>query len=343
MGVRLSIIIVNYNVSDFLAQCLDTVREAIAHIDAEVIVVDNNSTDDSVAMLAERYPWVISMPQDVNAGFSRANNIGIERSSGEYVLLLNPDTLVAGDTLMRCIAYLDRNEKVGALGARMFDARGHFALESRRGLPTPFTSFCKMSGLIKLFPKSRTVGRYYMQYLDERQPHEIEVMSGAFMMVRRRVLDEVGLLDERFFMHCEDIDISYRITLGGWQNHYVPYPLIHYKGESTRKCSFNAVHVFYNAMLMFYNKHFAHQHSILTWLIKLAVLSRAAFDLVERKVWAMLGDWAPKPKVNKKFILTRAQLTERIATGDALEDLMEELRERTEELLVIEDEQPSTV
>ena len=337
--MKLSVIIVNYNVKDFLAHCLDTVCEAVSQIEAETIVVDNASQDGSVEMLRERYPWVRTIAGTENVGFSRGNNVGIEQSAGEYVLLLNPDTLVAGDTLQRCIEYLDSNRKVGALGARMFDARGRFALESRRGLPTPFTSFCKMAGLTKLFPKSRTLGRYYMQYLDEYQPHEIEVMSGAFMMLRRKTLDEVGLLDERFFMYGEDIDMSYRITRGGWQNHYVPYPIVHYKGESTQKSSFRYVHVFYNAMLIFYNKHFGEKSALLTVMVKTAVVGRAATDYVQRKFWTLVGKLCPAPRVEKKYVIGLEELLRRIRTGDGMEELMKDLRAAKAELDIEEGEE----
>lgn len=326
--MTLSIIIVNYNVKEFLAQCLNTVREAISQLDAEVIVVDNASSDGSVEMLQTEYPWVTTVAEKTNWGFSRANNIGIRLSHGKYILLLNPDTLVAGDTLIRCINYLEGNLKVGALGTRMFNADGTFALESRRGLPTPFTSFCKMVGLTKLFPHSHTLGRYYMQFLDPHQPHEIEVMSGAFMMIRRSVLDEVGLLDERFFMYGEDIDLSYRIILGGWQNHYVPYPIIHFKGESTQKSSFRYVSVFYNAMLIFYNKHFSDKSRLLTIIVKTAVVCMAAIDFIQRKFWTLMSHIMPAQALVKHKLMTTEELLERIQTGDSLETLMKELREK---------------
>ena len=176
------------------------------------------------------------------------------------MLLLNPDTLVAEDTLRSCLDFLDARPTVGAVGVRMLNSDGSFAPESRRGLPTPFTSFCKMTGLWTLFPKSRLFGRYYMRYLNPDEANPIEVISGAFNMVRRKALDQIGLLDEDFFMYGEDIDLSYRLLQGGWENYYLPCTILHYKGESTVKSSFRYVNVFYKAMLIFFNKHYGPRH-----------------------------------------------------------------------------------
>ena len=161
---------------------------------------------------------------------------------------------------------------------RMLNADGSFAPESRRGVPTPFTSFCKMSGLCRLFPRSKVFGRYYMRYLDVEQPNEIDIISGAFIMIRRQALDEIGLLDERFFMYGEDVDLSYRLLQGGWQNWYLPLSILHYKGESTVKSSFRYVHIFYNAMLIFFNKHYGRRYRLLGILIRMAVYVRALID-----------------------------------------------------------------
>lgn len=275
----LSVIIVSYNVKYHLEQCLRSVRAASEGLTVEVWVVDNASTDGSFHYLHERFPYVHFIQNEENVGFSRANNQAIEKSAGRYVLLLNPDTLVAGETLLESVRFLDAHPQAGGCGVRMLNPDGSFAPESRRGLPTPFTSFCKMSGLGSLFPNSRTFGRYYMRYLDVNQPNPIEVISGAYFMVRRAALDAVGLLDEDFFMYGEDIDLSYRLLKGGWENWYLPQPILHYKGESTVKSSFRYVHVFYNAMLIFFNKHYRQRYRLLSLLIRLAVYVRALMDV----------------------------------------------------------------
>ena len=280
--MKLSVIIVNYNVKYHLEQCLRSVQKASEGVETEIWVVDNASSDGSIEYLQPIFPDVHFIGNKENVGFSRANNQAIRESKGDYVLLLNPDTIVAEDTLKGCIDFLDSHPKVGATGVRMLNADGSFAPESRRGLPTPFTSFCKMTGLASLFPKSRTFGKYYMKYLNAEEATPIDVISGAFNMLRRKVLDEVGLLDEDFFMYGEDIDLSYRILLAGWQNYYLPYYILHYKGESTAKSSFRYVHVFYNAMLIFFNKHFRKKYVLIGYLIRLAVVFRAMMDMLIR-------------------------------------------------------------
>ena len=280
--MKLSVIIVSYNVKYHLEQCLRSVLKASEGMDTDIWVVDNASSDGSVAYLQPIFPDVHFISNKENIGFSKANNQAIRESRGEYVLLLNPDTIVAEDTLKGCVDFLDTHPKVGATGVRMLNADGTFAPESRRGLPTPFTSFCKMTGLSAIFPQSRTFGRYYMKYLNADEAIPIDVISGAFNMLRRKVLDEVGLLDEDFFMYGEDIDLSYRMLLNGWQNYYLPYYILHYKGESTQKSSFRYVHVFYNAMLIFFNKHFGKKYVLLGYLIRLAVVFRAMLDMLIR-------------------------------------------------------------
>ncbi len=282
--VRLSVIIVSYNVRYYLEQCIRSVIQASDMNETEIWVVDNASTDGSVEYLQTRYPEVHYIANKENHGFSYANNQAIRQCKGEYVLLLNPDTIVSEDTIVGCMQFLDNRPSTGAVGVRMLHADGSFAPESRRGLPTPFTSFCKMTGLGTLFPNSRIFGRYYMRYLDVEKPHPIEVISGAFCMVRHSVLDKIGLLDETFFMYGEDIDLSYRILQAGWENYYLPFSILHYKGESTAKSSFRYVHVFYNAMLIFFNKHFGRRYRLLGYLIRLAVLGRAFLDILIRMV-----------------------------------------------------------
>ena len=239
--MQLSVIIVNYNVKCYLEQCLHSVRRASEGLQVEVFVVDNLSTDGSVAYLRERFPEVTFIENTENVGFARANNQAIRLSTGEYVLLLNPDTIVTEHTLADMVRFMNLHPEAGGAGAYMLRTDGTFALESRRGLPTPFVAFCKMSGLASLFPRSRVFGRYYMRYLDEQQSSEIEIISGACMLLRRAALDRVGLLDEDFFMYGEDIDLSYRILKGGYKNYFIPTRMLHYKGESTVKSSYRYV------------------------------------------------------------------------------------------------------
>ena len=275
----LSIIIVNYNVRAYLEQCLRSVFASRCALDFEVYVVDNHSTDGSVAYLKGLYPQVHFIENDENLGFARANNEAIRCSKGRYVLLLNPDTIVTEHTLVDCVSYLDTRPDAGGLGTYMLRTDGSFAYESRRGLPTPFVAFCKMSGLCKMFPHSRLFGKYYMRYLNEMEESEIEVISGAFMMLRRSALEKVGLLDEAFFMYGEDIDLSYRLLRGGYENWYLPTKILHYKGESTQKSSFRYVHVFYDAMLIFFRKHYAHASLFFTIPIKAAIYGKALVEL----------------------------------------------------------------
>ena len=273
--MKLSVIIVNYKVKHYLEQCLRSVAEASRGIAVEVIVVDNASGDGSVEYLRERFPDVTIIASEENLGFARANNLAIRNSHGQYVLLLNPDTIVAEETFRDFITFMDSTPDAGGCGAYMLHTDGSFAPESRRGLPTPFVAFCKMSGLASLFPKSRTFGRYYMRYLSENEVNRIEIMSGAFMFLRRDALDKAGLLDEDFFMYGEDIDLSYRILKAGYNNYFLPSRILHYKGESTVKSSYRYVHTFYRAMELFFNKHYAHYSILLSLPIKLAIWGRA--------------------------------------------------------------------
>ena len=256
--MKLSIIIVNYNVEHFLEQALISVYKALNGIEAEVIVVDNNSVDHSLAMLAEKFPQVRVMANKENVGFAKANNQAIRRTASQYVLLLNPDTIVTEDALEQVIRFMDDHPQAGGAGVRMLTRDGVPAPESRRAIPTPWVSMLKMLGFTK---------RYYMSHLPWDQPGRIEVISGAYCMLRRKAIDQVGSLDEDFFMYGEDIDLSYRLLKGGWENWYLPYDIIHYKGESTEKSSFRYVHVFYQAMLIFFRKHYGHLSILISLFI----------------------------------------------------------------------------
>jgi GT2 family glycosyltransferase len=269
--MKLTIVIVSYNVRRYLDQCLQSVVAAIDGIDAEVFVVDNDSSDDTMTALPAKYPSVTFIANDENVGFSRANNIAIRQSSGEYVLLLNPDTKIADNTLRDALSFMDSHPQAGAAGVMMLNENGTKAPESRRAIPTPWVSALKMLGF---------TNRYYMSHLPWDQPCRIQVVSGAFCLLRRQTLDKVGLLDEDFFMYGEDIDLSYRILKGGYENWYLPLPIYHYKGKSTVKSDYRYVHVFYQAMLIFFRKHFSHLSVFYTIPVKIAIYFRAFIALI---------------------------------------------------------------
>lgn len=278
---KLSIVIVSYNVKYYVAQCIASVLRSQGGVDADITVVDNHSQDGTVEFLRERFPSVKVVAGNHNLGFARANNIAIRATSGEYVLLLNPDTIVGEDVLSACLSFMDAHPRCGGLGLRMLNTTGDVAMESRRGLPTPMTSFYKMTGLCSRFPKSKRFGRYYLGFLPWDEPVRIEVISGAFCLLRREALDSIGLLDEDFFMYGEDIDLSYRLCKGGYENWYIPATILHYKGESTHKSSFRYVHVFYEAMLIFFRKHYGHMTLLLSLPIKAAICLKAAGALLQ--------------------------------------------------------------
>ena len=276
--MKLSIVIVSYNVRTFVEQCLDSVQKASEGLSTEVFVVDNASADDTVEVIGSRYPWVHLIANSENLGFASANNIAIRQSVGEYVLLLNPDTVVGEDTLRQTVGFMDVHHEAGGAGVMMHNADGTLAPESRRAIPTPWVSCLKMLGFTK---------RYYMSHLPWDQPSQIEVISGAFCLLRKKALDEIGLLDETFFMYGEDIDLSYRLLKGGWQNWYLPYPIIHYKGKSTQKSDYRYVHIFYQAMLIFFRKHYGHLSFFYTMPVKIAIYFRASIavmDILRKKL-----------------------------------------------------------
>ena len=286
--VKLSVVIVNYNVCYFLEQALLSVRRAAEKLGqpVEVFVVDNNSADGSVAMVRARFPEVILIVNQDNPGFSKGNNQALRRATAQYQLLLNPDTVVEEDTFRACCDFMDAHPDCGGLGVKMLDGQGQFLPESKRGLPTPAVAFYKMFGLARLLPQSPTFGRYHLGFLDKDQTHEVAVLSGAFMLLRKAALDQVGLLDEDYFMYGEDIDLSYRLTRGGWKNYYFPGTrIIHYKGESTKRTSVNYVFVFYRAMVIFAEKHFAPGRAgLFSLLINAAIWLRAGAAVLERLV-----------------------------------------------------------
>ena len=281
---KISVIVVNYNVEFFLEQCLNSVKKALENVSGEVFVVDNNSIDGSVEMVRLKFPEINLIANKDNRGFSKANNQAIEISQGDYILLLNPDTVVEEDTFLKVISFMDNHPDAGGLGVRMLDGKGVFLPESKRGLPTPTVAFYKIFGLSKLFPKSKKFGQYHLGHLNELETNEVDILSGAFMLMRKEALNKVGLLDETFFMYGEDVDLSYRIQKGGYKNYYFPETrIIHYKGESTKKSSVNYVFVFYRAMVIFAEKHFSQKNAkLFSFLINCAIYFRASLAIFGR-------------------------------------------------------------
>ena len=278
----ITVVIVNYRVKLFLEQTLRSVEEATQGLDAEVIVVDNNSGDDSIDFVRQRFPQVTFIENTDNVGFARANNQAIMRAAGLFTLILNPDTIISRPCIEQCIEWMRGHERCGAIGVRMVDGNGVFLPESKRAFPTPWVSFCKIFGLSALFPRSRWFARYHLRYLDDRQPHRIDILAGAFMLCRTTLLQQVGGFDEDFFMYGEDIDLSYRMVLAGYENWFLPVEIIHYKGESTKKDSMRYVRVFYEAMLIFYRKHYPRMGVVFYPIVKLGVLVRASMAALKR-------------------------------------------------------------
>lgn len=294
--MKLSIVIVNYNVKYFLEQCLLSVRESIIDLELEVFVVDNNSTDGSLDYLKPKFPEVIFIANTDNPGFSKANNQAIKIATGDYILLLNPDTVLGENVLSKVCTFMNEHPESGATGVKMIDGAGRFLRESRRAFPTPWVSFCKVSGLTALFPTSKIFGRYHLYFLDKDKIQEIDVLGGAFMMLRKKAIDKVGMLDETFFMYGEDIDLSYRIVKGGYKNYYLPEPIIHYKGEST-KDDMRYVRIFYEAMYIFFKKHFPHYSAPYSFFITLGITARGALAAAKRL-------FIRKEKLKKKYSST---------------------------------------
>jgi GT2 family glycosyltransferase len=280
--MKLSVIIVNFNVKHFLEQCLCSVQRAVNGLAAEIIVVDNNSSDNSIEYLSPKFPCARFIANKENTGFAKGCNQGLAIATGEYILFLNPDTIVPEDCFGQCIRFFETHTDCGALGIRMVDGSGHFLKESKRAFPSPMTSLYKLFGLAKLFPHSKLFSRYHLGHLDENQNNEVDVLAGAFMMIRKQVLDTIGGFDETFFMYGEDVDLSYRIQKAGFKNYYFAgSSIIHFKGESTRKGSMNYVRMFYNAMSIFVRKHYGGSRaSVFNFLIHVAIWFRAALSAI---------------------------------------------------------------
>ncbi len=282
----ISVIIINYNVKHFLEHCLHSVFNASKNLEVEVFVVDNNSVDGSTLMLREKFPGVKRIENKINYGFAKANNQAIKQAKGKYILILNPDTVIEEKTLDSCYSFMEDHEEAGITGVKMIDGKGNYLPESKRALPTPSVAFYKIFGLSALFPKSRRFGRYHLGFLDKDEINPVNVLPGAFMFIRKQVLDKVGYFDETFFMYGEDIDLSYRVNMAGYKNYYYPKTtIIHYKGESTKKGSINYVMLFYNAMIIFAKKHFSSPNAyFLSILIHSAIYIRAGLSIIRRLI-----------------------------------------------------------
>lgn len=279
--MTLSIIIVNYNVKYFLEQCLLSIEESNTEFEIETFVVDNNSQDGSIEYLKSKFPDVTFIVNHDNPGFAKANNQALNIAKGDYVLILNPDTVLGEHVLHDVVRFLESQPDAGAAGVKMIDGTGLFLRESKRSFPTPWVSFCKICGLTALFPKSTLFGKYHLHYLDENKIHEVDVLAGAFIMIKKKVLDKVGVLDESFFMYGEDIDFSYRVVLAGYKNYYLPYPIIHYKGESTKE-DMRYVKVFYEAMYIFFKKYFPHYGKLYSGFITFGIAIRGSIAATKR-------------------------------------------------------------
>lgn len=314
--MKLSVIIVNYNVKHFLQLCLHSVLRAIRHLDAEIIVVDNQSGDNSVDMVRECFPEVVLIANQQNLGFSKANNQAVAIAKGEYILFLNPDTVMPEDFFEELLPYMDANPQAGAIGPRLIDGKGQFAPDGKKGFPTLWVAIYKASGLNWLFPKSPKFNRYYAVHVGEYETAAVDVLSGCCMMVRAGILKQIGgAFDEDFFMYCEDTDLCYRIQQAGYQNIYFPKTtLIHYKGESTRKATISYVRIFNQALATFVRKHYGQQHArLFLAFIQVGIFMRAVISVLKGLfqmlrmplfdalvlflvLWVMKGFWVEQVK-----------------------------------------------
>ena len=282
--MRLSVVFLNYNTRDLTRQALNSVLAAAEGLEVEIFVVDNASVDGSADMVAEEFPQVKLICNAANVGFAAGNNVALRQVSGEYVLLINTDTIVRRDALRTMVEFLDEHPEAGACGCKILDPDGTLQLDSRRGFPTPLAAFCKMSGLSRFFPKHPLIAHYHMTYLDPEQTAEVEVLSGSCMMVRKAAMDQVGLLDEDYFMYGEDIDWCYRFHQAGWKIYYVPTTsIIHFRGESGRGVPLRILYRKSRAMSIFVNKHMARRFRFFPlWLLQVGIALYGTFRFFAR-------------------------------------------------------------
>jgi len=282
--LKLSIVIVNYNVKEFLTQCLDSIFKSQTQYDYEVIIVDNSSKDSGRDQICATFEHIIWVENIENVGFGRANNQGFSLAKGVYTLILNPDTVLQEDTIEKCVSYLIAHPKVGGLGIKGIDGSGQFLPESKRALPTPLVALWKITGLSSIFPKSSVFARYHLGHLSPDENHEVDILVGCFMMIPTKLLLSVGGFDPQYFMYGEDIDLSYELQKTGHKNIYFSESqIIHYKGESTKRGSLNYVRMFYKAMVLFAKKQFTGSSAAAySLLIYLGIYLRAALAIAAR-------------------------------------------------------------
>ncbi len=286
--LKLSVIIVNYNVKEFLLNSIASIKKAAENILHEIIVVDNASADGSIEALSKKFPDVKIIQNKENVGFGKANNQAIAEAKGEYVLLLNPDTLLKDNTITEMLKFMDERNDVGLATCKVLNPDGTLQLACRRSFPRPWVSFTKIIGLSKLFPHSKLFAKYNLTYLDENKTYEVDAVSGSFMFLRKKVLDEVGGFDPDFFMYGEDLDLCYRVKEKGWKVFYHPATeIIHYKGESTKRSSIDETRLFYNAMTLFVEKHFSSSW-LMKMLLKFAIVIREWFAFANKFKLAIL-------------------------------------------------------
>ncbi len=284
--MQLSIIIVNYNVKYFLEQCLYSVQKSIEGIDAEVLVVDNDSNDGSIAYLQPIFPRVKFIASTTNLGFAKANNLALKQAKGNYILFLNPDTIIPENCMVNCLNFFNEHTDSGALGVQMIDGSGNFLPESKRSFPSLSAAFFKLTGLSLLFPKSKLFNQYALGHLLKDDDYEVDVLAGAFMMISKPALEQTQGFDETFFMYGEDVDLSYRIQKSGLKNYYFgKQNIIHFKGESTKRGSLNFVRMFYNAMSIFIKKHYrGSKATLFSTLLNIAIWVRALITVLQNLI-----------------------------------------------------------
>lgn len=291
--LTISIIIVSFNVREFLEQALLSLEKSLKSISHEIFVVDNASSDSTVAFIKNKFPQVLLFENSENLGFAKANNQAIKKAQGEYICLINPDTIVQENTFDVLIDFLENHLQAGMVGCKILNPDGSLQLACRRSFPTPWVAFTKIIGLASLFPKSRLFGRYNLTFLDPDRVEQVEAISGSFMITRRTVIEKVGDLDQDFFMYGEDLDWCYRIRKNGYQIYYVPTTqIIHFKGESSKKSPFQQRRLFYEAMRLFVKKHFHKTSAVIpTWILILAIYLSATFSfistLIQKMIWPL--------------------------------------------------------
>ena len=280
--MELSIVIVNYNSKGYLNKCLASIYWETKDLDFEVLVVDNASTDNSLALMEQAFPRIKVIRNKHNLGFSAANNLGIKASTGKYILLLNHDTEIKGNAIKKLVDFMDEDRSVGACGPKVLNSDGSLQHQCKRGFPTPTSILFYISGLSKLFPKNGTISHYLMTHLDPDKIGEVDALSGACMLLRRTTIDKVGLLDDQYFLYGEDIDLCYRIKQAGFKIYYVPRAeIIHYGGVGSRIMSHKNIIEFHRSMLIFYKKHYRKKYGlVVTWLVYTGICLKCSINLI---------------------------------------------------------------